>query len=122
MASGSDGTDTRSDEGVCLCVCVFMERETVCVLVFGEGIYSVCVCVSVCLTRHRAAQDLQSHAQTAIPALWDHPDVARQHGHSKLVQHRSVLVTVPKEQLHVQGERDRERGGGVDWSSMIGAV
>lgn len=46
-----------------------------------------------------AAEDLQPHAQRAVPALRDDANVTSQNGFGKLVHHWSVLITVCKEQL-----------------------
>lgn len=51
------------------------------------------------LTRQGAAEDLQPHAQGAVPALRDDPDVTGDHGLRQLVHHWSVLIAVSKEQL-----------------------
>lgn len=51
------------------------------------------------LTWHRTAEDLQPHAQGAVPALGDDSNVTSQHWLSQLVHHWSVLITVCKEQL-----------------------
>lgn len=64
------------------------------------------------LTRQRAAQDLQPHAQRAVPALRDDPDVASQHGLGEPVHDRSVFVVVSEEQLNETGETGGRRFSG----------
>lgn len=65
--------------------------------------WCICTVRSVRLTRQGASQDLQSHAERAIPALRNDPDVAGQNRLCELVHHRHVLITVSKKQLYKKG-------------------
>lgn len=66
-----------------------------------------CVFGGVRFTREGAAQNLQPHAERAVPALRDDSDVASHHGHGEPVHHGRFLITVCKEQLEIQ-----VKGGG----------
>ena len=61
------------------------------------------------LTRQGAAEHLDPHTQTAVPALRDDPDVTGDYGLRQLVHHRSVLITVSKEQLEERRARERKK-------------
>lgn len=61
------------------------------------------------LTWHGAAEDLQPHAQSAVPALRDDSNVTSQHWLSQLVHHWSVLIAVCKEQLDETEQRGLRR-------------
>lgn len=62
---------------------------------------------SMCLrlTRHGAAEDLQPHTQSAVPALRDDSDVAGQHGLCQLIHDRNILIIASKEQLDKRGRK-----------------
>ena len=71
--------------------------------------------MSLSLTVHGAAEDLQPHTQRAVPALRNDSDVPGQYGLCQLVHHWNVLITVSKEQLGHRdwGKNESKKEGGT---------
>lgn len=90
---------------------------------YAALVFVKCVFGSARLTGEGAAQNLQPHAEGAVPALRDDSDVASDHGHSEPVHHWSVLITVCKEQLDIKVKRGVsgwwKRGGCGDFEDLM---